>query len=553
MHMPTVRDIPFRSIPHQSKLFLSYLDLSPIALRFYQHAPTIESLERAARSQLAGLQLPRKEIASILRRQNEGYGGDPETLHQIGELEKPDCVAVLTGQQVGLFTGPIYTVYKALTAIQVAEELKRRGFRAVPVFWMDTEDHDLPEVTRRTVLDSPSSLQIIDYREVLFKGTEMSPRSVGSLPFPEDIRQAVSNYLSHLPDSVWKSEIQSRLESTYKPGSTFAVSFAQLMSRILHGCGLIFYDPQDRESKRLTSRVFQKALRNADAIHAALVQRNKELAETGFHTQVSVPDNSTVLFLFADGDRRVLERHDSGFGLKNSDRTFGLEELLNYAEQSPEKFSPNVLLRPLIQDHLFPTIAYVGGSSELAYFAQIEVLYTLFGRPMPVLWPRNSFTLLEPEIAAEMDRLGIEIEDCFQGKQLLSEKAICRSGFSKAAASLEQLQAHLDQVLTEIRPEVEAIDPPLVPALETARRKILYNVQHLKSQVIRLEGMQNTSVSSAIDLLLNNCFPNQNLQERELTSQHFLARHGPSLVDTIRSATEIGNFAHRVIRLDDQG
>ncbi len=549
--MTTVRDIPFRSIPHQSTLFLDYLDLSPEALRFYRHAPTMESLERAAREKVARMDFPRKEIGRILHRQNATFGGDRETLHQISELEKPDSVAILTGQQVGLFTGPLYTLYKALTAISISEELKKRGIRAVPVFWMETEDHDLQEAAHRTVLDTPSSIQTLDYREALFNGAEIAMRPVGSLQFPESIQQVVRNYLSYIPDSVWKSEVQTEMESTYKPGSTFALSFAQLMSQMLRGSGLIFFDPQDREAKRLTSGVFRKALSDADAIHAALIRRNQELEAAGFHAQVRVAENATVLFFFIEGERHALEKRSSGFGFKDSDRTFSIQELLNCAEETPEKFSPNVLLRPLIQDHLFPTLAYVGGSSEVAYFAQIETLYTLYGRPMPVIWPRNAFTLLEPEIAVEMDRLGIEIQDCFQGKQFLIERAVRKSGFSKASMSLEELQEHLDQVLTEIRPEVQAVESPLVQALETARRKILHNIQHLKSQVIRLAGQQNSSILNAVDLLLSHCYPNRNLQERELGIQYFLARHGPSLPDTIHSATEIGNFAHRVLRLKE--
>jgi bacillithiol biosynthesis cysteine-adding enzyme BshC len=549
--MATVRDIPFRSIPRQSTLFLDYLDLSPTALRFYQHAPTMEGLEYAARGKLATLQFPRKAVASILRRQNARYGGDSETLRRIGELESPDSVAVLTGQQVGLFTGPLYTVYKALTAMHISEELNKRGIKAVPIFWMDTEDHDLPEVTRRTVLDSRMSVQVLDYREALFRENEMPMRSVGSLPFADSIRDVVTSFLSHLPDSVWKPEVQSRLQLTYKPGATFALSFAQLMLQILRGSGLILFDPLDTEAKQLTAGVFQKALRDADAIHAALVHRNRELDAAGFHAQVSVLENSTLLFLNADGERRALERRNSNFGLRHTDRGFALEELLKCAEQTPERFSPNVLFRPLIQDHLFPTLAYVGGSSELSYFAQAEVLYTLLDRPMPVIWPRNSFTLLEPEIAAEMDRFGIEIQDCFQGRRFVLEKAVRKSGLSKVAVRLEALQGHLDQVLTEIRPEMQAIESPLVHALETARRKILHNAQRLKSQVVSLEEQQNSPVSNAVDLLLSHCVPNGNLQERELNLQHFLARHGPSLLDTIHSATEIGNFAHRVLRLEN--
>jgi uncharacterized protein YllA (UPF0747 family) len=237
--------------------------------------------------------------------------------------------------------------------------------------------------------------------------------------------------------------------------------------------------------------------------------------------------------------------------MRNGDRIFSREELLEDAAKAPEIFSPNVLLRPLVQDHLFPTAAYVGGSSEIAYFAQIEALYRLFCRPLPVIWPRKSFTLIEAEIGAEMDRFGIEIQDCFPGKQHLMEKALRNSGFIAAAASLQELREHLDQVFTEVRPGVQAVAPPLTNALDIAKSKILHNIQRLKSLIVRLEAKQNTSVPAAADLLLNYCYPNKNLQERELNVLAFFARHGSALLNTINSAVEIENFAHRALRLDD--
>jgi bacillithiol biosynthesis cysteine-adding enzyme BshC len=549
--MAKVKGIPFRGIPHQSNLFLSYLDLSPAALHFYRYPPTMEGLERAASDTQAVGHFPRKAMASVLRRQNTMFGGDSETLRRIDELEKPDSVAVLTGQQVGLFTGPLYTIYKALTAVRMAEELKERGITAVPIFWMDTEDHDLAEVTRCAVLDSHSSVRIIDYGTPLCEKVENRMCSVGSLRLPESIRQIVSDYVSHLPDYRWKLQVQSQLELAYRPGASLALSFAQLMLQILRGTGLILYDPQDVEAKQLMSDLFQKALLNAADIHAALYQRNHELSAAGFHPQVSVMDNSTVLFFLADGERRALERHNHGFRLRNSDRSFSRTELLDCAKHTPERFSPNVLLRPLVQDHLFPTVVYLGGPSELAYFAQIEVLYGMFERPMPVVWPRNSYTLLEPEVGAELDRLNLEIQDCFRGEQDLIEKAIRNSCISGIPEKLETLQTHLDQGLTGIRPELQVVDPPLVQALENAKRKILHNVRHLKSRAVRLEGKHNSSVSNAVQLLINHCFPNRNLQERELGILGFFARHGPPIVDTIRSVTEPEDFAHRVLRLED--
>jgi bacillithiol biosynthesis cysteine-adding enzyme BshC len=548
--MPTVKDIPFRNIPLQSALFLDYLNLSPAALRFYHQAPDPESLKNSYPGRLADLGFARTRIASILHRQNERQGGDPATLRRIEELEKPDSVAVLTGQQVGLFGGPLYTIYKAVTAIRMADELRRCGIPAAAVFWMEGEDHDLAEVTHCTVCPPSAGTHRIDYRGMLFGNSDMPPRSVGSLPFPESITKAVRDYTSYMADTRWKPEVQGLLESAYRPGTTFTGAFAHVLARIFRGTGLILFDPQEPDAKRLASKVFQETLRNADDIHDALVGRSRELEAAGYHSQVRIPENSTVLFLFVGQERRALERRNSGFGVKNDDRVFSPEEMLAIAEETPDRFSPNVLLRPLIQDHLFPTIAYVAGSSELAYFAQIEILYRQFGRPMPAIWPRNSFTLIEPEAASAMEKLEIEFQDCFSGKQYLIEKAMRNSASSKAIAAVDQLEERLDRALAEIAPEVRAVEAPLAKALGTARRKMLHNIGKLRSGIIRHEAAQSASVMSAIELLLDRCYPNQNLQERELSIHHFLAGRGPSALEAVGAAADIGNFAHRLLWLE---
>jgi bacillithiol biosynthesis cysteine-adding enzyme BshC len=553
VYMPTFQDIPFRSIPRQSALFLSYLDLSPAALRFYAHAPSLENLAKQSAVLSAGPPFPRSEMVSILRRQNESYACESQTLRHISDLEQPECVAVLTGQQVGLFGGPLYTIYKALTAVGIARRIRGMGIPAVAVFWMETEDHDLAEVTRRTVYDSSSSPEVMDYREILWAEKDFPPRPVGSIPFPGSISKAVEDYMGRLPDTLWKPGARFLLESSYKPGATFAQAFARLMARVLTGSGLILFDPQDAQAKRLASTVFRRALLEADAVRAALFQRNRELESAGFHPQAGVPENSTVLFLVDEGERHALERRGSGFGIKHGERRFSLEEMVRLAEQSPEKFSPNVFLRPLVQDYLFPTAAYVGGPSELAYFAQIEALYSHFGRPMPAIWPRNSFTLLGPEIVSWMDRFRIDIRDCFQGRESLMEKAVENSGFSRAVDHAEKLRRRLDEAFSEIRPGIEAIDPPLAQALDTARRKVLHNARRLKSRLARLEAAHGVSVPGGVDALLHTCFPNGNPQEREFSLHHFLVRHGPSILEVLRSATDVGNFNHRVIRLEESG
>jgi len=539
------RDVAFRDLPRQSALFLKYLDQDADALCFYPCSPTLDNLERFSK-EIAARSFPRREMAAILRRQNESFGADDAVFQQIDMLEKPDSVAIITGQQTGIFIGPLYTIYKTLTAIKLAEELRRRGINAIPVFWMESEDHDLAEATHCTVLDSETSARSFNFSG-LFDESETATRSVGSLRFSENIREAAKEYLGYLPDSEWKSEVQSLIESAYAPGASFAEAFARAMRRIFQGTGLALFNPNDADAKRLAAPVFLRAVSEAERIYDALVQRDEELRALKFHTQTRVLENATLLFLVLDGKRRALERNGANFRLKNSEREFTGEELAQYAEKTPALFSPNVLLRPIVQDHLFPTAAYVGGAAEIAYFAQAETLYRLFSRSMPAIWPRNGFTLIEPEIAANMKRLNIGFEDCFTARQALLEKVL--AGYSRSVENLDNLYDLLDRRMLEIQPDAQAVEERLGGATDLARRKILSNVRYLKSRVVRLEAEAQKSVAEAADAILNHCRPRGNLQERELTIFHFLSRYGAAALDKIRSAIDPENFHHRLLNL----
>jgi bacillithiol synthase len=541
-----ITDIPFREIPHQSALFLDYIDLNPTAMRFYHHAPQFENLKKAA-EEIKGRTFDREKIAELLRRQNQSFGASPEAMRRIDDLENPACTAILTGQQVGLFTGPLYTFYKAVSAIRIAEELSKAGIASVPIFWMEAEDHDLTEATHWTLLNEDSALSMAHYDKMLFGDAQMPMYSVGSIRFPETINQVVADFLRHLPETEWKEDIKAQIESAYMAGATFVQAFGKLLAKLLSRYGLILFNPNDTEAKRLGSEVFKKAIIDDRDIRERLAAKKQELEKSGFHSQVSVLEDSTVLFLFKDGERRALERRGDKFGLKNSDVVFSEKELIALAENEPGRFSPNVLLRPIIQDYIFPTIAYVGGAAEIAYFAQIEVLYSIFQRPMPVIWPRNSFTLIQPEIGSVMDKLKIELKDCFQGEQFLKEKALWNA--SKAAAIVEGLKTDFEQGLAEIKQEVQAFDPAIAQAIETARRKMLHNIDHLKSLAMHFEEMQNSSFFRSIEAIANQCYPDGRLQERKLGIHYFIARNNPGLFDRIRSSTAIENFAHRIIRL----
>jgi bacillithiol synthase len=547
--MPRLEHIPFRRIPNQSRLFLDYLDRAPEAFEFYRAAPDYAHLEETARRAEAGPPAGRKQVVSILHRQNRRFGADPVTARHIDELANPSCVAIVTGQQVGLFSGPLYTFYKALTTIRIAATLRSRGIQAVPLFWMDTEDHDLAEITHVTVVPPGGPPRRVDFRNILYGEVPAGAEPVGSRELPEAIAWAVSEFIEALPEGEHKQATASILESAYVPGETYADSFARLMADMFRGHGLVLFDPDDAQAKELLAGVFTAAINGAGEIHSLMLDRNRELEQRGYHSQVTVQEQSTVLFLRHEGERRAVTREGTGFGLKNTTTHFAADDLIRLAAAEPARFSPNVLLRPIVQDSLFPTAAYVAGPAEIAYFAQIQTLYPLFGRTMPVIWPRSSLTLLEPEISARMDAYKLAAEDCFTGKHELVKKMVLAGGRSDSMVLLRNLRQTLDSSLEHLRPRLVATDASLGPALLTAGRKLYSHLDGLQARFVHLEAGRNGEIERVAGDLLAHLRPNGNLQERELNVTHFMARFGPALAQDVLAVVGTGNFEHAALRL----
>jgi bacillithiol biosynthesis cysteine-adding enzyme BshC len=532
------QDIPFRRIPGHSPLFLDYLDLSPAAERFYATLPVKPKLEIFARKQSLNKYFPRQEMALILERQNALYGAGAALEEQVADLARPDSVAVVTGQQVGVFGGPLYTIYKALTAVALAEELQKSGIRAVPVFWMETEDHDLAEATRAFRTDpSPGT---VETARTLFGDPAPSRRPVGSLTLPLKINDVNADYLESIPESPFRAHVCALLEEAYAPGVSMTLAFARLLRSILPG--LLLFDPADPEAKRLAAPVFRQALENADRIGATLRERAEGLARAGYPVQVRVREDATLLFV-TEGERRALERESARFRLRGSEASFTAQDLRHLMESAPERFSPNVLLRPVVQDALFPTAAYVAGPSEIAYFAQVGPLYAMMDRPMPVIWPRNSFTLLDPETAAELERLGIDPGDCLAGRERMREET---PPPSRELERLDELERRLDHDLRKIRAEIGAVEAGLERAAANCRRKILHNMGRMRARTLRLSPMDQD-----VDRLLARCRPDGKLQERGPGILPSLARYGGPILERLRRETSPENFAHRVLYLRD--
>src|SRR6202521_3330770 len=370
--------LPFQQIPHTTRLFLDYLSYTPSIRSFYPRSPIFSEWVKDESQRVVYDGVRRGKVGEILERQNRAWGASPKTLANI-ERFKRGALAAVTGQQVGLFGGPLFSIFKALTAVKLAEEATAAGVDCVPVFWLATEDHDLAEVNHVALL---SEHGLPERLVVESRGIADAP--VGAVKFGPEIEPVVERAAALLGDS----EVTTWLRQAYRPGESLGSAFALLFARLFADFGVILLDPAEKDFHDLAKPLFRAAIERVSELDEALLARGKALEAAGYHQQVKVTSATTLLFEVKNGARTVVRRRSNdanGGEFAVGEERSSSKELVERIEEAPETFSPNALFRPVVQDYLLPTLVYTGGAAEVAYFAQAAVVYEkLLGRVTPI-------------------------------------------------------------------------------------------------------------------------------------------------------------------------
>ncbi|MGH9357045.1 MAG: bacillithiol biosynthesis cysteine-adding enzyme BshC, partial [Terriglobia bacterium] len=393
--------IPYTRVPEISALHVDYLYHFDRVVQFYGGSPSdFSSYQRVAAQIRAGFS-SRDSLIEILTRQNINFGCPEETLANIRLLKDPDTFAVVTGQQVGLFSGPAFALYKALTAVRLAQHLTAQGLRCVPVFWLATEDHDLEEVQRAAVFDADNRFERLEA-----PAERPAPDSpVGTVKLGEGIAEVLGRLEDALPPGDARDRLLQDLRACYAPGAKWGDAFGRFMARLLGRFGVILADGLDADVHSATRGVYEWALGRAARLRQRLLHRSQELTAAGYHAQVHVGPDSTLLFATVNGARQAI--YQKGDLLATDDLAAApAEQMAHAVAERPLDFTPSALLRPVVQDSLLPTIAYVPGPAELAYLAQSQVLYEEIGRPIPTMVPRAAFTLADRRIERLLGKYG---------------------------------------------------------------------------------------------------------------------------------------------------
>lgn len=529
--------LPFSNVPGSSRLFLDFLASAPSAQRFYP-TTTFNFDELAVKAKNVKLPADRRDrVATVLTKQNRAWNAGAETLSNIEKL-RGGAVAVVSGQQLGLFLGPAYTLYKAITLIRLARELNARGVEAVPLFWLASEDHDLAEVNHTYIPDGEGLKRL----ETSSHGKEAA--SVGGIVLDSDIEGLVSELQTLIGDS----EVLGFVRESYRPGQTFAAAFATLMTRLFSRHGLVLLESSDPELHRIGEPLFQLAAEKTEELTHGLLARNHELEQAGYHAQVNVTGSSTLLFFIKDGSRIPIHRKNDGFHVDGEQWT--AEELRKRISSNPELFSANVLLRPVFQDYLLPTVAYIGGPAETAYFAQVQVVYEqLLGRTTPIL-PRFSTTLIEARLGHAMRKYGLQLRDVLQPKDSFMAALARRTIPADLKDDFDRTREHLDRLMASLLRSLETLDPTIAEAGEGAAGKMRYQLENLEARAAKAALQKTEVIERKATLLSTWLFPEKELQERRIAGIYFLGKYGTEFIDRLVEQYRPECRDHQVIYLD---
>jgi bacillithiol biosynthesis cysteine-adding enzyme BshC len=540
--------LPFARVPGQSRLFLDYLQDPPALRRFYPNAAR-EHYEAALRAPevLAHYKTDRARLCGALERLNRGWGAGEATLANVKLLREADSVAVVTGQQAGLFTGPLYTIYKALSAVKLTRCLNERGVRAVPVFWIATEDHDFDEVAWAEYICCNCNLTRVNAPLDWHAEGQM----VGRVTMDERINEVLATVLEDCPDSEFRPDVEKIIRAAYAPGRSFSDAFARMMTDLLGGYGLVFFDPLDAELKQMAAPLYAAAARHGAEIAAAIEARSRQLAADGYHAQVAANANSFPLFMLGEnGARRALTRQADGrYQAKTGGASYAAEELADWAAREPERFSPNVTLRAVVQDYLLPTLCYYGGAAEIAYFAQTAEAYRILQRPATPIMHRASLTFVERHTSRALERFSLDLPDLFVGLEPLLARVVEEHLSADAAHAFGRADETINRELDALQTELRAVDPTLAAALDTGRRKIMYQLDGLRTRYHHAQMRRDEATHRQIERAMNALYPHKGLQERSLNIVWLIARHGRYVVNWIHDAINLGSHDHQVVYL----
>ncbi len=485
----------------------------------------------------------REDIARILAAQQDRRHAPARAREAARLLADRGTVAVVTGQQAGLFGGPLFTLLKALTALKLAQQVARdHNVPAIAIFWIDAEDHDWEEVRSCTVLDDDLTPRTV----ALPPRPGAEPVSVATVLLDESVSTALHELEQLLPATDFRGWLLTSLRRAYTPGTGMAEAFGRWIEEVLGERGLVVYDSSDPASKPLLSQVFARELSMPGQTGKLAAHAGSDLIARGYHSQVHAQDDSLSLF-HLEGGRRVIRQQDGRFVV--GDQQYPVASLLEQAATRPAGFSPNVLLRPVAQDTLFPTICYVAGPNELAYLGQLRGVYEHFGVPMPLMYPRASATLLDSTALRFLNKYNLPLEALQPQDEAALNELLKAQIPAVVDESIAEASKAIEAQMTRVIEAIPALDPTLEGAARSTLTRMQHDLQTLQGKMIQAAKRRHETLRRQFMHARALAFPGGHAQERTIGFVSFMNQYGPALVERLDEELPLDLGRHWIVAI----
>jgi len=535
------------TLPKTNSLVKDYVEGKENAMQFFGLSPYDLDSYRERLTYLQSRDLPHRELlVEGLRAYNRQIGNRPEALEQIERLRFRDTYVVVAGQQAGLFTGPLYTIHKAVHVIQTAHHLEKElGISVVPVFWIAGEDHDTDEIDHVHTLADDGRIEKIRLK---IKKQGKASASMLTIEVDEMLR-VVERFFTLQTETVHTSKLRQLLVDTAMSSKTLVDWFAKLMVQFFGKHGLILLESSASFVRELEKPVFQQVIEKNQQITAILLDAERRLQMSGYQTQLSLEESSAHFFLYENGERLLMERSETGFQSKDKRCTYSRQQLLDELARRPEKFSANVVTRPLMQEHLLPTLAFIGGSGELAYWAYFKEYFASMGYQLPICLPRTSMTLLELSIARKLELFDLSIETVLNDFPAWKQKWQASLDDQQFAQEFEHAKTAIADIYQPIANRVVEYDAGLKQLVEKNIAKLMEQITFLQRRTEKSILEKHEVSVRRIERIERNLIPNGVLQERVFCIFQYANKYGLEVVDRLVNEPFSLDSVHKVVNL----
>lgn len=534
--------IPFSELPF-TKLFRDYItDYNKLSAFFETNPFSDEEIESSINEfSCVG---NRKNIVNYLKEYNSLFDAGPQIIQTIEKFNDEETFAVVTGQQLILYGGPLFTIYKILTAISFARRWEKKYNRPfIPVFWMADEDHDYDEIAELGIHGEE------DLHKFYLQTESARVPRVGEIQFNDTFKSFRRAVKEAQFDTDFTELLWSDLDSFYHEGATVGQAFGRLILHLFGKHGLVLAGTNSSHAKEMIKKPMQQSVQQSNKKYKLLKTTSDKLEKAGYHSQVNV-QLSNLFWIDDENNRIKINAENETWTADGNGKSWTQHELIDDIDQNSEKFSPNVFLRPVVQNHLLPAIAYVAGPGETAYYAQMKTFYREFGLKMPLILPRFSSTVMESSIDRIFDKLPFSLQQYNQRIEDLESAYITQTDSPDIEEIFKRWKDSAEEISEQPVQEIEEIDPTLKGSSERAKTIFFTELDKLKGKTYRSLKEQEKTQLKRIRKIQNNLFPNGNLQEREVAFIYFMNKYGPDIWDRFLETfdNEIPD-SHKLIRL----